>query len=99
MIDTLHKVADWVEKHPDQRTLPRHVGRHQFRLGDATAKRCAIPFQQWMFQRPLDFYQSLSPTDKEGIDPLMKQLGGFEGLQEVIPVRLDYLNHELVVSA
>jgi glutathione S-transferase len=99
LIDTLHKVADWVEKHPDQRTLPRHVGRHQFRLGDATAKRCAIPFQQWMFQRPLDFYQSLSPTDKEGIDPLMKQLGGFEGLQEVIPVRLDYLNHELVVSA
>jgi hypothetical protein len=28
----------------------------------------------------------------------MKQLGGFEGLQQVIPVRLDYLGHELVVS-
>ena len=35
LIDTPHKVADWVHQHPDKSTLPRYVGRDEFRLGDA----------------------------------------------------------------
>jgi hypothetical protein len=44
---------------------PRYVGRHEFSLGDAVGKRCVTPFQQWMFQRPLRYYQSL------GVGPSM----------------------------
>ena len=97
LIDTLHKVGDWVKENPDKKVLPRYVGRHEFRLGSAVAKRCVIPFQQWMLQRPLTFYQSLGADDKLRLDPLLKELGGYEGLQEVIPVALDYEDHQVVV--
>ena len=98
LITTMHKTAEWVKQHPDKHSLPRYVGRHEFRLGDAVGKRCVIPFQQWMFQRPLRYYQSLSAQDKQRIDPLLRELGGFEGLQETIEVPLDYINHQLVVA-
>ncbi len=67
---------------------PRYVGRHEFSLGDAVGKRCVIPFQQWMFQRPLRYYQSLSAQDKRRIDPLLRELGGFH-IFEVEHVFLD----------
>jgi hypothetical protein len=94
----MHKTAEWVKQHPDKHSLPRYVGRHEFRLGDAVGKRCVIPFQQWMFQRPLRYYQLLSAQDKQRIDPLLRELGGFEGLQESIEVPLDYIDHRVVVA-
>jgi glutathione S-transferase len=95
LITTMHKTAEWVAQHPDKHCLPRYVGRHEFKLGDAVGKRCVIPFQQWMFQRPLRYYQALSEDDKQHVDPLLQQLGGFDGLQEPIKVALDYVNHQV----
>jgi glutathione S-transferase len=95
LITTMHKTAEWVAQHPDKQNLPRYIGRHEFQLGDAVGKRCVIPFQQWMFQRPLRYYQSLSEDEKQRVDPLLQQLGGFDGLQEPLKVALDYVNHQL----
>ena len=98
LIITMNKTAEWVKQHPNEQSLPRYVGRHEFRLGDAVGKRCVIPFQQWMFQRPLQYYQSLDEDDKQRIDPLLRQLGGLEGLQATVDVPLDYVNHQLVLA-
>ena len=50
-----------------------------------------------MFQRPLGFYQSLGGTEKDRVDPVLKKLGGYQGLQQEVPVRLDFVKHRLVV--
>jgi len=57
-----------------------------------------IPFQQWMFQRPLQYYQSLGVEDKQRIDPLLQKLGGLQGLQETVEVPLDYVDHQVVIA-
>ena len=98
LLDTVDRVADWVAAHPAKREMPRYVGRHDFRLGDVVGRRCAIPFQQWMFQRPLNFYQSLEPADRQAIDPLLQQLGGYHSMQKKIGVPLEYKNYRLAVS-
>ena len=95
---TAVQVAQWAAQHPDKSVLPRFVGRHEFTLGDVVGRRCAIPFQQWMFQRPLDFYHSLDDGERARVDPLLQQLGGYDGLQQPVPVRLDYVDHQLVVA-
>ncbi|NOZ41951.1 MAG: glutathione S-transferase [Alphaproteobacteria bacterium] len=96
---TLKKVAEWVAEHPDADHFPRTIGRHDFMLGSAQASRAILPYQQWMFQRPLRHYQGLAAGDKARIDPILKQLGGFDGLQQPIPVALDYINHRLTVAS
>ena len=98
LITTMHKTAEWARQHPHKHNLPRYVGRHEFQLGDAVGKRCVIPFQQWMFQRPLQYYQSLGVEDKQRIDPLLQKLGGLQGLQETVEVPLDYVDHQVVIA-
>lgn len=99
LIDTLHRVADWARDNPDKKNLPRSIGRHDFTIGQATASRAILPYQQWMFQRPLRCYQTLSEADKSRIDPILTKLGGFKGLQEEIKCPLDYTNHRLTLTA
>ena len=98
LVDTLQKVAEWVKENPGEESFPRAIGRHDFRLGSATASRAVLPYQQWMFQRPLRFYQGLTEADKQRMKPILEKLGGLGGLQEAILVPLDFINHKLVVA-
>lgn len=98
LVDTVRAVADWTAEHPDADHFPRTIGRHDFTLGDAHGNRAILPYQQWMFQRPLRHYQRLSEGEKQQIDPLLKKLGGYDGLQTEISVPLDYINHKLIVA-
>ncbi|PCI43241.1 MAG: hypothetical protein COB49_12530, partial [Alphaproteobacteria bacterium] len=82
----------------DAKSFPRTIGRHDFTLGGIKGNRAVLPYQQWMFQRPLRFYQSLSEANKGLIDPLLEKLGGLSGLQSDIPLPLDYTGHKLVVA-
>jgi len=95
---TMDRVADWVKENPDADSFPRTIGRHDFMLGDVKGNRAILPYQQWMFQRPLRYYQGLSAEDKASVDPLLKKLGGFEGLQQKVSVPLNYTGHKLVVA-
>ncbi len=40
--------------------IPRALGWHDFTVGGAKGRRLVYPYTVWMFQRPLDFYASLS---------------------------------------
>jgi hypothetical protein len=98
LIDTLRRVSAWVEENPSADRIPRFIGKHKFTLGDVTASRYVMPFSQWMFQRPLAHYQSLSATERVQIDVNLKELGGFEGLNEALAVRLKIENYRLVID-
>lgn len=98
LVDTLRRVGKWATKHPDASGIPRFIGKHEFKLGDATATRYVMPFAQWMFQRPLAHYQSLPDQQKARIDPILEQLGGLNGLHEpvVAPLKLEDYRLRLV---
>lgn len=96
LLETIEKVADWAEENPEKKRLPRTIGKHPFTIGKTASERRIFPFQQWMFQRSLDFYQSLNDIEKNRIDPVLKKLGGYQGLQQEVPVRLDFMGHRLV---
>lgn len=98
LVDTLRRVGKWAAKHPDASGIPRFIGKHEFKLGDVTATRCVMPFAQWMFQRPLAYYQLLPDQQKARIDPILEQLGGLNGLHEpvVAPLKLEDYRLRLV---
>lgn len=84
LVDTLRRVGQWAADHPDARGVPRFMGKHEFYLGDVKATRYVMPFAQWMFQRPLAHYRSLSSKEKEHIHPILDKLGGLSGLNEPV---------------
>ncbi len=98
LVDTLRRVGQWAVEHPDASGIPRFIGKHEFSLGKVKATRRVMPFAQWMFQRPLNHYQSLSPEQKARIDPLLDELGGLSGLNEPIAMPLKFENHRLALD-
>jgi len=98
LVDTLRRVGQWAAEHPDAKGIPRFIGKHEFTLGEVKAKRYVMPFSQWMFQRPLAHYQSLSPEHKASIDPLLEKLGGLSGLNEPIGMPLELEDYRLRID-
>ncbi len=95
LIDSVDKLDEWLEKHPGE-PIPRAIGTHDFSINGITENRVIFPYTQWMFQRPLDYYQSLKSSDKEKVDVLLKDLGGFDGMQKKIKKRVKRINNILV---
>jgi len=95
LVDTMRRVGRWAAEHPDARGIPRFIGKHEFSLGKVKATRNVMPFAQWMYQRPLAHYQSLSADVKERIDPILDELGGLGGLNEPIIAPLKFDNYRL----
>lgn len=95
--DTVKKVEQWVKDNAEQ-NLPRIIGQHQFSIGGVTETRYIFPYDQWMFQRPLDFYQSLIETEKKKTDLWLENLDGFMGMQTKIRLYLQRVNNQLMVK-
>lgn len=98
MAQTIATTAEWINANPDADEIPRAIGEHEFQIGAVREKRMIRPFQQWMFQRPLSFYQSLSEDDKAPVDRLLKDIGGYDVMQTEVkrPVKLE--NYKLVAA-
>jgi len=95
MLDTVEKLGKWLDQHPEEE-IPESLGRHKFSIRGAKEMRNIRPYNQWMFQRPIEHYQSLSGAEKEGADKFLKALGGYEGMQVTIRRRIERVNHKLV---
>jgi hypothetical protein len=95
MLDTVEKLGEWLDQNPDEE-IPDRLGKHEFSIGGVTELRRIRPYCQWMFQRPIDWYQGLSGTDKERADKLVRSLGGYEGMQVDISRRVKRENFWLV---
>jgi len=95
LVDTLRRVGRWAAEHPDAKGIPRFIGKHEFQLGEVKATRYVMPFTQWMFQRPLAHYQSLSDEQKARIDPVLDRLGGLEGMNEPVATPLKFEDYRI----
>ena len=99
---TVAAVSDWIDEHPGEE-VPRSVGFLSFGLEDKTGarveeQRAIISFNQWMLQRPLNFYQSLKEDEKAQADKLLKRLGGFDAMQLTIRRPVARRDNKLVAA-
>jgi hypothetical protein len=98
LVDTVRLLDAWVEENPG-RKIPRVIGKHRFRLGDAEDTRGVFPYSQWMLQRPLDYYRSLGGDARASIDTLLRAVGGFDAMQLSIRRRVRRVNNRIVADA
>lgn len=95
MLDTVEKLGDWLDQNPDKE-IPELLGQHEFMVCGVKESRGIRPYSQWMFQRPVDYYRSLSGGGKERADSLLKVVGGHENMQVNIRRRVKRENHKLL---
>ncbi len=99
---TIAALAEWIDAHPDE-ALPRAVGSHRFTLerGRAlavTGERAIFPFDQWMFQRPLDCFRALPAGGQAAVRELLARAGAQGALDIELRHRLARRNFQLVVE-
>ena len=78
LMASLDANKDWIEAHPDAEEIPRGVGEHEFTIGGKRGTRMIRSYSQWMLQRPLKHYQSLTGVGREGVDRLLAEVGGLD---------------------
>jgi glutathione S-transferase len=95
MLDTVEKLGEWLDQNPDDE-IPWVLEAHEFSICGVREERWIQPYNQWMFQRPIDYYQTLSGMDRERADEFLRLLGGYEGMQVNIRRRVKRKNHKLL---
>ena len=73
---TVARVDQWLDKHPQSKTLPRALGMVEFNLGGVRSERKLLTFAQWMFQRSGNHYKALEETDRQRVDEWLESIGG-----------------------
>ena len=95
---TVERVERWLVDNPGNPKLPRGLGQGEFTLGGVTEQRQLMTFQQWMLQRPLDCYHSLSEEDRVETDQFLRKVGGLEAMQTRISRRLTRQNFRIIAE-
>lgn len=85
---TVDAVSQWLDDHPGSARIPRGLGETDFALGGVTSTRKILSFQQWMLQRPLDYYQALDADARAPVDAFLKTVGGLDAMQIKLRHRL-----------
>jgi glutathione S-transferase len=77
------------------RPLPRALGKHAFRLGEAVTERAIYTFNLWRWQRAADQFQQLSTADKARAAELVRTAEGPEWVTLPATPRLARENNQL----
>ncbi|MDA4843915.1 glutathione S-transferase family protein [Hoeflea poritis] len=77
LLDTVRQVAQFAKTTAD-RELPRAIGFHQFRLGEATGQRAVFPYAQWMLQHVVDKIQSVAADERSSVMKFLDEIGATE---------------------
>jgi len=101
--DTMDALAEWAEKNPDETEVPRGIGMHAFTLeaglaNEASDRRAIQPFMQWMWQRPLDAFNSLDAQGQSAVSSLLGSAGGEGAMLKKPGVRVRRRNYKLEVA-
>ena len=83
LLSTVSANEAYMLSHPGD-NIPRTTGEQDFIIGEKLGTRKISSFSQWMFQRPLFFYQSLTDDDKAVADQLLENVGAYGAFQTVI---------------
>lgn len=100
VLDVIAHNAAFVDGHPEA-SIPRVLGMHSFTTGGVTGQRFVSSYAQWMFQRPLQYYQALDGEALSRADELLRAVGGYESMQVKLPyvLRRKSGQLELVVAS
>ncbi|WP_136661102.1 glutathione S-transferase family protein [Nitratireductor sp. XY-223] len=74
LLDTVEQVAAFAHSASD-RNLPRAIGFHSFRIGDAAGQRAVFPYVQWMLQHVVDKIQSVPPDERPAVVRFLEDIG------------------------
>lgn len=96
--DTVARLSQWIEAHPDKPRISRAIGEHDYRIGEVTSKRLVFPYSQWMLQRSVDCYQTTKGDERAGVDAWLNSVGGRDAMQVEIKYRVDREDNRLVVA-
>ncbi len=87
VLDVVKHNGAWLEDNPGG-SIPRYLGMHSFTTGGCSGERYIHSYAQWLFQRVLDHYRSVSGDEKGELDELLNRVGGYEALQVVLSHRV-----------
>jgi len=91
----VEQLAQWQQANPEEK-IPRLIGTGDFTIGESTGQRMMSPFNQWMLQRPLDYYAQLQAEQKLGVDQWLATVGGEQAIKLNIKSRVARVNNKLV---
>lgn len=97
LASTEARVAAWCSAHPEATHIKRGLGSHEFSVGGTSGKRTCLAFSQWMLQRPLDCYQTMSSEQRQQVDTWLDSIGGRDAMQMKIRHRLEIRDFRLIV--
>jgi len=86
LLDTDQRLTAWREENGDAVEIDRYIGWHSFVAEGVKGRRRAQTYPNWMYQRSIDFYQSLEDTAE--VDHLLDQVGIGSALQAGLKNRL-----------
>lgn len=101
--DTANHLAEWYSRetnniHLDQPIeIPRKLGFHHFTFDGVEEQRALLPYSQWMMQRPLNLYHSLSSKEKKEMEPLLKQINGLYAMRFNLEAQVTRINNRFVI--
>ena len=98
MVATGEALADWFDENPGDKKIPRSIGTFNVTIGDTLTNRAIFPFNQWMFQRPLNYYHSLKGDPKKAADSFLHSVNGFDYMQVKPAYQLSRKNYQLLRS-
>jgi alpha-beta hydrolase superfamily lysophospholipase/glutathione S-transferase len=87
VVGVIAQNAAFMASNPGEK-IPRYLGMHRFRTGDAESERVVHSYSQWMFQRAFDHYQGLGEEDRVAVDALLERIGGLEAMRAPLPRRV-----------
>ncbi|TQV77412.1 glutathione S-transferase family protein [Aliikangiella marina] len=61
------RLCEWLKENPEK-SIPRAIGKIDFQIGETQSQRICPTYTQWMLQRPLAYYRSLSTEEQLMID-------------------------------
>lgn len=98
LLDTDHRLARWRSGNPGE-AIPRFIGQHEFVVEGIKAERVILPYSLWQFQRPVDFYQSLSPEQQCEAEQFLDRVGMSGKLKVEFQARMARKNNQLYFAA
>ncbi len=91
----LDAIETYCAKNPEAKRVPRALGNTSFCIGGAAGERRLLTFSQWMLQRPLGAYQSLSLEERAAVDSWLVRVGGQEAMQWEVKHPQEHVNFAL----
>ncbi|MEO1406396.1 MAG: glutathione S-transferase C-terminal domain-containing protein, partial [Pseudomonadota bacterium] len=97
LVSTAAALTEWAKDKSSGEEVPRALGPHAFRIGEAEGNRMIFPFNLWMLQRPLDHLRALANEEIEAATSFLADIGASELVDLSFP-RLARQNFKLVLA-